>query len=121
VTHDDAHLFTSLALIAMDGTPGAGWLFHAEAAAFQPPTGIIQQLLAFHTKAGRGPVTVAAINADHRRHCLPFSRQPRGGEVVFLSGGGAKPTRRGQKFNRHFHLRIITRIAPARFDSGQSF
>ena len=49
VTHDRAHLFAAILLIAMHGAFGARRLFSAESAAIQSQAGIIQQAFAFGT------------------------------------------------------------------------
>jgi len=89
ITHDDSGLLTALALIAVHGTVGAGWLGLAEAAALEPQVGVVQKLLAFGTQPARRLMMVAAVNADHRRHGFPLPRQPGAPEIVFASQCGS--------------------------------
>ena len=72
LTHYDLDLFAARALVTVNRALGAGWLFLAKAATFQPHVGVIQQVLAVCTERCTRSMMAPAINLDHRLHRLPF-------------------------------------------------
>ena len=77
ISHDDFDLFAAIALVAMNGAPGASRLFGAESAAVQSQTCIVHQAFAFVAKVL--PVMVTAIDMDHCFDSFEFARQARVG------------------------------------------
>ena len=126
VTHHDAGLFAAVALVTMHRAIGARRLFLAEPATLQPHFGVIQKLPAFGAQAGAAggppalPMMVAAINPRHRRHCFPFARQPPASQIVSTFRGDRDCDRCGNQFKSRFHVDIVARRTPARFDTSQS-
>ena len=120
VTHHHLDLLASCALITMDRALGACRLFCAEPAAFQSHLGVIQKLPAFRAQPGCRPMTIPAVDFDHRLHCLPFTVQPLAGESNGLGFGRdvSKGVRSGL-FSSHSHTVTFAHPLSKAFDAGQ--
>jgi len=122
VTHHHPDLLASCSLITMDRALGAGRFFCGEPAAFQSHPGVIQKLPAFRAQPGCRPMTIPAVDFDHRLHCLPFTVQPLAGESHGLGFGRdvSKGVRSGL-FSNQSHTVTFAHPLSKAFDAGQGF
>jgi len=122
VTHHHLDLLASCALITMDRALGAGRFFRTKPAAFQSHPGVIQKLPAFRAQPGCRPMTIPAVDFDHRLHCLPFTVQPLAGESHGLGFGRdvSKGVRSGL-FSNQSHTVTFAHPLSKAFDAGQGF
>jgi hypothetical protein len=90
---------SAIALVAMNGTLGAGRLFSAESATIQSQPGVIHQALALVTELF--PMMIAAIDLDHRFNGFEFACEAR---VGFVRGRGGFCTDLVQHLSSGIHL-----------------
>jgi hypothetical protein len=104
----------------MDRAIRASRLFRAEPATFQPHSGVVQELAAFHTNNIHRGMMIPAMDANHRFHCFPFAVQPLVCKTNSFAFGldRGKRVRRGW-FNAHFHAVIFARQEPVSLDASQ--
>jgi hypothetical protein len=123
IAHDHPHLLASFPLVAVDRAFGAGRFLNAIAAAFQSKTCIGEKLFAFAAKVPGGLMMIAAIDAHHGLHGIPFARQAFAGEIIpgFHGRSGRWGPGLRFRFSNGIHAVILPRSPAPGLDSGQFY